>query len=272
MLLGLILEQLDGQPYAQVMQERIFKPANMPDAGYEWEQPVIKGRAVGYFSDGERLLHADVVHEATMHAAGGLYMTAEDLLAFDQALQAGVLLRPETLAQMAEPVQPGYGYGWELHTLHNRRVVSHSGGIPGFVSNFVRFDNATIIILSNLGSASFGEMTEKLAAILLGEPYELPAARVFVRVDPAIFTDYTGEYKTTYFGRTSILRFVVEGDKLVMHIHGLPKAILSPMSDTKFYARSKGEVEMTFVRDTAGQVNNIDLLWDQYSLKAERLN
>lgn len=271
-LLGLILEQLDGKPYAQVMRDRIFEPANMPGAGYDWDQPVIKGRAVGYFSDGERLMQADVVHESTMHAAGGLYMTAEDLFAFDRALDDGRLLRADTLARMTEEVQPGYAYGWEVHSLYNQRVVSHSGGIPGFVCNFVRLDNATIVILSNFGSASFGEMTDKLAAILLGEPYEMPSARTFVTVDPAVYTAYVGEYKTTYFGRTSILRLAVEGDKLVMNIHGLPKSILSPMSETKFYARSKGEVEMTFIRDSAGQVNSIDMLWDRYQLTAERLN
>jgi ribosome biogenesis protein Nip4 len=115
-------------------------------------------------------------------------------------------------------------------------------------------------------------MTDKIAAILLGAPYELPTARVFVSVDPAVFTDYVGEYKTTYFGRTSILRFVVEDGKLVMHVHGLPKSVLSPISETKFYARSKGEVEFTFVRDSDGKVNTIDTLWDRYQLKAERVN
>jgi CubicO group peptidase (beta-lactamase class C family) len=150
-LLGLILEQLDGKPYAQVIQERIFQPANMPGAGYDWDQAVIKGRAVGYFSDGERLLQAEVVHEATMHAAGGLYMTVEDLFAFDQALDNERLLRSETLTRMTEEIQPGYAYGWELHTLYNTPTISHSGGIPGFVSNFVRLGDAgTIVILSNL--------------------------------------------------------------------------------------------------------------------------
>jgi CubicO group peptidase (beta-lactamase class C family) len=273
-LLGYIIERITGKPYASVIGERIFEPAGMAHSGYEWEVPVIKGRAAGYNDTGAGIVHAELIDESTMHAAGALYSTTEDLYRWDRALYSPALLKPETFKTMSAAVWEHYGYGWELYTLHGHRAVAHSGGIPGYVSNFVRFvdDDAVVIILSNLGSASFPQMTEGLAAILFGAPYQLPSAYTFVEVNAAVLADYEGEFDATYFGRTSRLRFALEGGKLVMRVWGLPDSVLSPLSESKFYARSKGDVEMTFVRDAEGRVTGIDMLWAGQPTAAVRVN
>lgn len=273
-LLGAILEQVTGKPYPQVIRERIFEPLGMAHSGYDWEQPVIHNRAAGYMDTGAGIIHAEFIDETTMHGAGGLYSTVDDLLRWARGLETDALLKPETLRRMSTPVSgEAYGYGWELPTLHDRRVVGHSGGLPGYISNFVRLvdDGIIIILLSNLGSAAFPEITQGLAAIILGKPYQMPSARTFVKVDPALLADYEGEYKVTYFGRTSTLKFVLENGQLVMNVSGLPKSVLSPMSETTFYARSKGEVEMTFIRDAEGHITGIDMVWAGQPTRAVRV-
>jgi len=272
-LLGAILEQATGLTYGEVIRERIFQPLGMAHSGYEWEQPIIKNRAVGYVDTGAGMLNAELIDESTMHGAGGLYSTVDDLHIWERALHDGTLVRHQTLKQMSVPIFKEYGFGWELYSLHNRRIVAHSGGLPGYVSNFVRFvdDDVAIIILSNLSSAAFPQMTEALSAIVFDEPYQLPSAYTFIHVDPAVFADYVGDYRVTFFGRTSILKFVIEGDKLVMTVQGLPKSILSAISETKFYARSKGDVEMTFVRDEKGHISTIDMNWAGHLQTAVRV-
>lgn len=277
-LLGAIIEQVRVESYADVIRQHIFEPAGMLHSGYAWEQTFIKHRASGYIDTGAGLLNTEVVDESTMHAAGALYSTVEDLYRWDRALRNESLLRQSTLQGMFTPVQAidgqGYGYGWTIESLHQRRNLSHSGGIPGFVSNIARFvdEGVVIIILSNLGSAAFPEMTRDLAAIVFNEPYQMPLARQFVSVDPAVFADYVGDYNLVYFGRTTVLTFTVEGDKLVMKTPGLAASVLSPMSESKFYARSKGDVEMTFLREADGRVNSITMVWSGYNLTATRLN
>ncbi len=277
-LLGAIIEQVRGESYADVIRQHIFEPASMSHSGYAWEQPFIKHRASGYIDTGAGILNAEVVHESTMHGAGALYSTVEDLYHWDRALYSEKLLRQATLRQIFTPVQTingqGYGYGWSSETLHQRHSISHSGGIPGFVSNIARFvdEGVVIIILSNLGSAAFPEMTHDLAAIVFDEPYQMPSARQFVTVDPSVFADYVGDYNLVYFGRTTVLTFTVESDKLVMKTPGLPASVLSPISESKFYARSKGDVEMTFLRESDGRVNSITMVWSGYNLTATRLN
>lgn len=271
-LLGYLLEQIDGLDYGAVIQARIFNRAGMMHSGYQWDQPLIRGRAVGYADTGAEIIHADAIDSTTMHGAGGLYATAEDLYRWAVALRENQLVKRKTLEQMSKPIYEGYGLGWECYRLHRREVVAHSGGMPGFISNFVRFpaEDVIIILLSNLSSAAFADMTDKLAAAVFGEPYQLPSAHTFIDVDPALLADYTGDYTVTFFGRASRLTFTVEDGKLTMNVPGLPKSVLGALSETTFYGRSKGDITMTFVRGAGGRVQTIDMNWAGHKLTATR--
>jgi CubicO group peptidase (beta-lactamase class C family) len=277
-LLGAVLEQVTGHPYTQLVQERIFAPAGMTSSGYVWEERIIAGRASGYLDTGKGWQNAELHDESGLYAAGALYSTAEDLLRWDRALQSGLLLPASALAQMRQNLSPfgdsGYGYGWEMHSLHGHLGVGHSGGLPGYAANYLHFadGDVTIILLSNLGSAAWNEITRDLAAVVFDAPYQMPEKRAFVNVDPAILTAYEGVFELTYFGRTTMLTFAVEDGALTMETPGLPKAQTSALSETTFFARSKGEVELTFVRNEQGTVNEIALNWSGYALTAKRLS
>ncbi|MFN8374970.1 MAG: serine hydrolase domain-containing protein [Anaerolineae bacterium] len=277
-LLGSIIEQVTGQRYAEALRQRIFDPAGMAHSGYDWTAPIIRQRASGYTDTARQWVNAETIDSSTMHAAGALYSTVEDLYHLDRALHADTLLRRATFSRMTQAAYVrdghGYGLGWELYALHGHRVVAHSGGLDGFLSNLVRFvdDDATLIILSNLGGAATAALTETLAAALFGVPYELPAARAFVKVDPAVLADYVGDYDLNFGGRTFALRFFVEGDTLMMDVRGWSTSVTYPMSETLFYARSKGDVEMTFCRDVSGRVNTIAMLWGGHHITAQRVS
>src|SRR5690606_35898964 len=272
-LLGKVLEQMTGKPYGEAIREQIFEPAGMATAGYTWETPLIPHRAQGYVDSGNGIINAEFIDETALHGAGGLYATVDDLLRFDRALAAGKIVRSDTLERMAANGTAPYGYGWELESIHGRRVVGHSGGMPGYMSNFARFvdDDVTVSVLSNLGSAEVKALTEALGAIVFGLPYEKPSARRFIEIDPAQLKQYEGDYSLTYFGRTSVLSFRVENGQLMMHVPGLPSSIVRAMSETTFFARSKGEVEMTFLRDQNGDIKGIDVNWSGHRQFAPRI-
>ena len=276
-LLGMILEQITGQTYADLIHECIFVPAGMTHSGYYWSQPLVKDRAQGYVDTGKAIINAEVVHEDAMYAAGALYSTAEDLHRWDQALCGAKLVSTQTLAQMTQPVTTqagaGYGLGWEVHTIAGQRGFGHSGGMPGFTANFVRFVDAhvTIILLSNLGSAAWERITDGFAAIMFDQPYELPADRELITLDPSRLTEYVGTFEMTFFGRTALLTFAVENGLLMMSTPGLPTSVVSALGDDKFYTRSKGEVELTFIRDAAGKFTRIEALWGGHDVHAIRV-
>jgi CubicO group peptidase (beta-lactamase class C family) len=273
-LLAVIIERVSGQSFAEVVTRRILQPAGMNDSGLDWRGA--KRRSMGYLDTGAGIQPSAVLDSSSMLGGGDLHATADDLLRFDRALHSGVLLPMSVLTQMwAEVTAYGdiaYGLGFERHTLHGHVAVGHSGGMPGFVSNYLHFidDDTTLIILSNLGSAAWEVISEGLVAILYGAPYALPGVREFVAVPADVLMNYVGDYQMEYFGRTAILSFTVDGGKLIMKTHGLPPAVLSAMSDTRFFGRSKGEVELTFVTEQDKRVNRIDIMWGGYKLFAER--
>lgn len=113
--------------------------------------------------------------------SGSVHAKVGDFLALDVALKRGKLLRPATLSQMETDVSPfdgstpagrGYGLGVMIRGIAPVKYVGHDGGNNGFVSDFERFPDGTVlIVLSNLGFADMdwirgavGEITRGAAS------------------------------------------------------------------------------------------------------------
>ncbi len=69
----------------------------------------------------------------------------DDLAAWNDALLAGKLIKPETLEKawtdykLKDGSSTGYGYGWMIGTFEGRRLITHGGGIHGFLSDGIIF-------------------------------------------------------------------------------------------------------------------------------------
>lgn len=116
LLLGLIAEAVRGAPYHELLRREIFEPSGMrnaymplregPPAGAPPLRPAVLG---GVDLSQTNALSAD-------WAGGGVALSATDLVAFCEALNAGRIIRPETLNRMADfrgrfMLGVGYGYG-----------------------------------------------------------------------------------------------------------------------------------------------------------------
>lgn len=135
-LLGLVIEQLDGRALHDSYRSRILDPAGMHNTYLE-----------GYESHrGATLLHAfqgpiDVmpVHGSADWAGGGLVSTAADLARFGRALFEGALVGPSQLQEMQHyefrtldpsrhsPGFVGYSFGLEARTYGGRVFRGHRG-------------------------------------------------------------------------------------------------------------------------------------------------
>jgi D-alanyl-D-alanine carboxypeptidase len=62
-----------------------------------------------------------------------------------------------------------YGFGWQLGELNGRRLVHHSGGMPGARAKFARFvdDRLTIIVLTNLDDVDVDSIVHGIAKFYL---------------------------------------------------------------------------------------------------------
>ena len=167
-LLGYIIELVSGISYEAFLQKNILTPLNLSDTGYNHNS---NGVAVGY-SNGYSATPAEPTDPSTPYAAGGLYSTVEDMNRWEQALTTDALLPAASRAEMFAPQAaiPGapesYGYGFVIGTDSGRPLISHTGAIPGFMSDEGRYpaEDVTVIILSNQSSVDIATIFEGISA------------------------------------------------------------------------------------------------------------
>lgn len=170
-MLGLIIEKVSGQSYADYIDEHIFKPSGMENSMFSL--PEGAPAAVGHV-EGEE---GPVMNDTAAFAAGDIISTVEDLALFDRALRDHVLISSETDKAMgtthAKKFPYQYGYGWYTQNVMGYDAVGHSGGYPsGFRHYIARLldEDITVIVLSNELTVNSKAINRNLTSIVLQEP------------------------------------------------------------------------------------------------------
>ena len=204
-LLGEILEKVTGKPYADLVNETIFRPLGMRDTRYGSDAPIVPKRVAGYQKTpdgiGVGVINAPFLSMTQPYAAGALVSTVDDLARWHRALDAGAVLKPESLRRMWTPVRlpdgsdTRYGFGWIVWSLDGHPVVEHGGGINGFQSANLRLpdDRILVLVLSNCGGCADPRALALSAATLLaGRPW---ADRPTTKLATATLDRYAGTYR-----------------------------------------------------------------------------
>lgn len=258
-LLGIIIENVSGKPYADFLQENIFTPLGMEQTGYDDPVRIIMNRASGYQKRSGKIVNASYMDMSVPYAAGSLYSTTGDLLKWDQALYTERLVSRKTLEEIFRPEKgdTGYTYGWNVGKRYGRLSVSHGGGIYGFATHIARYpdDRVTVIVLSNIQSAPAGPISNNLAAIVFGAAYELPKERKEIALDPKVLESYVGEYQ---IGTNIIVAITLENGKLMGQLGGQSKFSLLAESETGFFSRDVN-AQILFTKDSDGKVTGFTL-------------
>ncbi len=242
-LLGLLIEKISGQSYADFLQQNIFDPLGMRDTGYDSGATVVPRRASGYRLDNGALVPAQYRHQSTLYAAGGLYSTSGDLLRWEQALYGGRLLPPAWLSKMLTPNGQQAGLGLMVLPLEDHVVYAHGGGVDG-VRTMMSYDPAektVVIVLSNQQDADVVGLASELAALARGETVVLPSERKGFRASGEALAKYPGTYE---FAPGFGIVFTLEDGKLFGQATGQQKYPTTAEAPGVFYFEVNGaEVE-----------------------------
>lgn len=166
---GRIVERVSGQPLAQVLTERIFKPLGMTSATDNESTAPTTLDASRYTRN---LLGParpiEPVARGWAFGAGGLSMTASDLARWNASVLRQSLLAPTSYdAMMRETVLTtgkgsGYGLGLYVGATAGHRRVYHNGFAPGVIteSRIYPDDGVAVMVTAN---AEFGMVVPDIA-------------------------------------------------------------------------------------------------------------
>jgi CubicO group peptidase (beta-lactamase class C family) len=256
-LLGAIIETVTGQTYGQFIQQNIFEPLGMKQSCYDDPLQIIPRRVAGYDKNRDGFTNAAYISMTQPYAAGALDSTVDDLAKWDLALYKEKLLKLETLKQahtshqLLDGSPTAYGFGWMISEYAGHRVIEHSGGIHGFRSHTMRLpdDHVFVAVLSNNGGICPQKLTFKIAALVIGTPYQEPA---LVELQPKILTHYEGVYETNTLDKIYITR--EENQFFFQYENGL-RAEIVPLSPNEFFFK-----EMSFNRLHFANGTNEDII------------
>ncbi|MDA2434948.1 serine hydrolase [Bacillus cereus] len=141
-LLGILIEKVTGNSYAEEVENRIIEPLDLSNTFLPGNSSVIPGtkHARGYFQlDGASELK-DVTYINPGSSDGDMISTADDLNKFFSCLLGGKLLKEQQLKQMLTTVptdREGTGYGlgiYETKLPNGDSVWGHQGKVLGFTT------------------------------------------------------------------------------------------------------------------------------------------
>ena len=212
-LLGYIVQQVSGQPYEQYIDEHILQPLGMTNTYWEYAKVPPDRLAHGYRMLNGQWVEQPMLHDGAYGAMGGLITTLEDFAKYEAfQLDAwpsrsggdeGILKRssrremqqPWTFNNLnAEfryygdgpicPMTSSYAYGirWS-HDCKGRTFVGHTGGLPGFGSNWNTLPDYGVGVISfaNLTYANMGainlQVLDTLVTLAGLRPRAVPVSR-----------------------------------------------------------------------------------------------
>ncbi len=268
---GEIVERVSGKPWSEFVQERILKPLEMRrtktsvrDLKDNYAMPHNESGGKGL-----RVLHLGNVDAAA--AAAGLESSVRDLSNWLR-LQLGrgtfegkQIFKRERSAEMWSAVTPlgvnpfppkdaptkmfsAVGLGWFLNDYRGRKMVSHTGGLDGMLSQTAMLpeENLGLVVLTNSEAPAYSIMVNKILDVFLDvapkrdwsaerlerykqnktreaeEDRKLVEARA-KNTNPSLsLANYAGKYSGELYGDATVTQ---ENGKLVLRLAPAPNFV-----------------------------------------------
>ncbi|ANU24893.1 hypothetical protein BCM40_14110 [Planococcus donghaensis] len=173
--LGLIIENVTGKEFTDVVTARIFEPAEMRNSGYFSLDRLPGQTAFGYIEEEGMWRTNQYAIPVRGGADRGAYVTASDMANFWNCLMNGTLLTKDMLPKMLQASatrnNSDYGYGIWIQTQANGALKYHiMGHEPGvsFHSAFYAAEHNVLTVLSNKSEGAH-ELAMTLEELKIGK-------------------------------------------------------------------------------------------------------
>ena len=265
-LSGFVVEEVEGKPYADAMNELLFKPLGMERTTLRPLMAITYPFAHGHaFEAGKPTLLRPLFNNVAMWPAGSLWSNAKDLsrwvIAFmnDGRLEGKQLLSSSLINQMVQhhiPV-PGetdayYAYGLTTFKIHGLEFVGHGGFSRGYGSmiQMVPSRKFAVVVLTNKSGETMRKSLSKATELGLGlKDNEAPK----VVPIPPLTSSEMNEYVGTYSHAPQTWEVSVKDGKLYMKFDGKGHP-MTKTGERKFTYGEQNENEVVFVPGKSGKI------------------
>ena len=178
-LLGMIIEQLTGKKYYELLREKILEPFKLINTK-PTDKALLPGIAQGYagrdneFKLSEKVINDNgsfVINPQFEWTGGGIYSTTEDLAKWGKLLyerkviDTALLLKDAVTAKLGRDTK--YGLGVIIRTTQQGIAYGHSGFFPGYLTELYYFPDKKLCIAMQGNSSDFKNIKIGLQRILM---------------------------------------------------------------------------------------------------------
>ena len=263
-ILGSVIQKVTGQSYEQVIREMIFQPLGMDRSGFDFAHLTDSNKAIGYsWIDDDEQIRERLVDSSVSFSAGSIYSTLGDLLKWHDALMKNKILSRHSLEKAFTVYKEGFGYGWVMDSVYNKKIVYHNGSILGFTSNIYRVesDNTIIIILNNINNRQIDKITSGILSVLYEQPYPIPEVRLVIDLAPDSVKKYLGiyefnpEFKLKIFSELNKIyaQKLGETEKFRIYYYQPNRFFLKKMDAQLEFAQGKDNSSITLILHQSGK-------------------
>jgi CubicO group peptidase (beta-lactamase class C family) len=169
-VLAILAERLTGTPFADLVTERVCRPARMLDTAF-LRSDELPGRTARGYLDPEGL-RTNVLHLPVRGSGdGGLYSTLDDVHSLWQALFDGRIVSPDRVADLIAPRSDApdhgrrYGLGFWLHRSGDGVLLEGYDAGVSFMSAHEPSSDLTWTVVSNTSEGAW-PLARHLTAML----------------------------------------------------------------------------------------------------------
>lgn len=300
---GLVIERVTGQTWEAFLQNRIFDPLNMHLSNFSTEETQKTSNFA--FPHSERNEKTEVIsfrNLSNIGPAGSINSSVSDMTKWIQAqLSEGELggkhlinkttLQDMHVVHMAIPTAYsdensylfGYGLGWMIGLHKGHYMVTHGGGIDGFISSVALFpkEKLGIVVLTNADSHAFfpSQAAYAIADLLLETENDEWLSQIvekenhlkaLVKEDAAFsesapihnLENYVGEFENAGYGTVQVAR---DQSGLVIIQNDIPYALKHHLYDhftMTSHQNLMQKFNCSFVSNAVGEIAELHIAFE----------
>lgn len=276
-ILGYIISKVSGMPYGDYLKKTFFDPLQMNSTGVHHAGIALEHEAKGLAKKDGQYIEGLNWDMSWAGGAGALYSTVDDLLKWNQALYNGKILSKQSFEAAITPVTlnngematPNYGYGLGISKYRGENVISHSGGLNGFLTQLAYFpdEKLSVVMFTNTSEPEIMFDPNRIAEAFLWHKMDKQTAMIESSVKPKNLQQYAGRYDLAGVG---VLTVTTEGDRLYSQLTGQAKYEIFPSAEDEFFWKVV-IAKIKFSKDDKGEITQAMLYQNGQELKAIRL-